>query len=271
MTVSLSSIRPSDAAVAADRERRRAQRRRCGPSPRCSSAGTGPSSSAAIASTAPFRTSVAVGRPDAAGAGLGAERDLLGDRRGEGREARPRRRCRRAPELGRAARGRARRSSGPPGVSSRIEATQRGRDGSASATPGAARDRRREPVAVGDRAGLVEQDHVDVARRLDRAAAHGQDVEPRDAVHAGDADRRQEAADRGRDQADEQRDQRDGVDGRARRSAPNGRSVTVAIRKTIVRPGEQDRQRDLVRRALALGALDEGDHPVEERLARDRR
>ncbi len=32
--------------------------------------------------------------------------------------------------------------------------------------------------------------------------------------------------------------------------------------------GEQDRQRDLVRRPLALGAFDEGDHPVEECLAR---
>ena len=32
--------------------------------------------------------------------------------------------------------------------------------------------------------------------------------------------------------------------------------------------GQQDRQGDLVGRALALGALDERDHPVEERLAR---
>ena len=32
--------------------------------------------------------------------------------------------------------------------------------------------------------------------------------------------------------------------------------------------GEQDRQRDLVRRLLPVGALDERDHPVEERLAR---
>ncbi len=39
------------------------------------------------------------------------------------------------------------------------------------------------------------------------------------------------------------------------------------MRKMIVRPGEQDRQRDLVRRPLSLGALDEGDHPVEEGLA----
>ena len=36
----------------------------------------------------------------------------------------------------------------------------------------------------------------------------------------------------------------------------------------IVRPGEQDRQGDLVRRLLAVGAFDEGDHAVEERLAR---
>ncbi len=33
-------------------------------------------------------------------------------------------------------------------------------------------------------------------------------------------------------------------------------------------PGEQDRQRDLVRGLLPVGALDERDHPVEERLAR---
>ena len=32
--------------------------------------------------------------------------------------------------------------------------------------------------------------------------------------------------------------------------------------------GQQDRERDLVRRLLALGALDQGDHAVEEGLAR---
>ena len=36
-------------------------------------------------------------------------------------------------------------------------------------------------------------------------------------------------------------------------------------------PGEQDVERDLVRRLLPLGALDQRDHPVEERLARVRR
>ena len=49
---------------------------------------------------------------------------------------------------------------------------------------------------------------------------------------------------------------------------PNGRRVTVDEQEDDGQAGEQDRQGDLVRRALALGALDEGDHPVEERLAR---
>ena len=46
------------------------------------------------------------------------------------------------------------------------------------------------PVAQRDRAGLVEQQRVDVARRLDRPARHRQHVEAYQAVHAGDADRR---------------------------------------------------------------------------------
>ena len=48
---------------------------------------------------------------------------------------------------------------------------------------------------------------------------------------------------------------------------PNGRSVATTIMKISVRPGQQDVQRDLVRRLAPLGALDERDHPVEERLA----
>ncbi len=49
----------------------------------------------------------------------------------------------------------------------------------------------RLPVADGDRAGLVEQQHIDVARRLDRAARLGEDVEADETVHARDADRRE--------------------------------------------------------------------------------
>ena len=43
-------------------------------------------------------------------------------------------------------------------------------------------------VAERDRAGLVEQQHVDVARRLDRAARQGEHVAAHQPVHAGDAD-----------------------------------------------------------------------------------
>ena len=76
-------------------------------------------------------------------------------------------------------------------------------------------ERRRLAVAERDRAGLVEQQHVDVARRLDRAARHRDDVGLDHAVHAGDADRREQAADRRRDQADEQRDEHGHRDRRA--------------------------------------------------------
>ena len=48
---------------------------------------------------------------------------------------------------------------------------------------------------------------------------------------------------------------------------PNGRSVATTIMKISVSAGEQDVQRDLVRRLAPLGALDERDHPVKERVA----
>ena len=62
-------------------------------------------------------------------------------------------------------------------------------------------------VAERDRAGLVEQEHVDVAGRLDRAARHREHVALHEPVHPGDADRREQRADRRRDQRDEQGDQ----------------------------------------------------------------
>ncbi len=65
----------------------------------------------------------------------------------------------------------------------------------------------RLPVAVGDGAGLVEQQHVDVAGRLDRTAGHGEHVAADEPVHARDADRAKQGADRRRDQADQQGDE----------------------------------------------------------------
>ena len=43
-------------------------------------------------------------------------------------------------------------------------------------------------VAQGDRAGLVEEQDVDVARGLDRATREREDVAAHEPVHAGDAD-----------------------------------------------------------------------------------
>ena len=259
-----------DAAVAADRQRRRARRRRARRSRlRMLGRQAAPSRSRRDGVDGALEDqSSPSARSDAAGAGLGAERDVLGDRSpqrpvagvvvGAGRGA----------ELGQALAGQLddRASLGRLVV----RPTRRGPPSSslrAPCTPGAAVMRGRQPVAEGDRAGLVEQDHVDVAGRLDGAAAHRQHVEAGDPVHAGDADGRQQAADRRRDEAHEQGHEGHRVDGRARVLRRTAAGSTIASRKTIVRPASRIDERDLVGRALALRALDEGDHPVEERLA----
>ena len=126
---------------------------------------------------------------------------------------------------------------------------------------------RRLPVPERDRAGLVEQQHVDVAGRLDGAARHREHVPLHEPIHPGDPDRRQQGADRRGDQRHEERDQhglgelRAGVDPvRAQRHDGGDEGDRQA--------GEEDVEGDLVRRLAPLGALDERDHPVEERLAR---
>lgn len=56
-------------------------------------------------------------------------------------------------------------------------------------------------IAEGDGAGLVEQQHVNVARGLDEHdLGEGQDVAPDQPVHTGDPDCRQQGTDRGRDE-----------------------------------------------------------------------
>ena len=62
-------------------------------------------------------------------------------------------------------------------------------------------------VADRDRPGLVEQQHVDVARGLDRPPRERQDVAAHEPVHTGDADRRKERSDRRGDECYQQRDQ----------------------------------------------------------------
>ncbi len=121
-------------------------------------------------------------------------------------------------------------------------------------------------VAERDRAGLVEQQGVDVARRLDRPAGHREHVEANEPVHAGDADRREQPADGGRDQGHEQRDEHEHAErapGIGREAGNGGDGEDEDDRHA----GEQDVERDLVRRLLPLRALDQRDHPVEERRA----
>ena len=148
------------------------------------------------------------------------------------------------------------------------QAGQPGRRGQLRHRHAGRRDQRGGPaVAEGDRAGLVEQQGVDVARGLDGPAGRGEHVALHEPVHPGDADGRQQRADRRRDEADQQRGEhhqrllRAGVAGH-RLQRDDGEQEDDRQR------GQQDRQRDLVGRLLPLRALDQGDHPVDERLAR---
>ncbi len=138
---------------------------------------------------------------------------------------------------------------------------------------GGGNEQRGLPIAERDRAGLVEQQHVDVARGLDGAARGRDHVGLHHAAHAGHADRRQQRADGRRDQADEQRDERgdrddvahlDRLDAEHReRQQGRGREQQHHGQRD-----QQDRQRDLVGGAAALGAFDHRDHAVEEGFAR---
>ena len=132
--------------------------------------------------------------------------------------------------------------------------------------PGSGMNSRRLPVAERDRAGLVEQQRVHVAGGFDRAARHRQHVVLHQAVHAGDADRRQQPADRRRDQAHQQRHQHEQ---RLRRARVDRERLQRdhGDQEDDRQPRQQDVERDLVRRLLPLGAFDQRDHPVEERLA----
>ena len=114
---------------------------------------------------------------------------------------------RRRARAGRTSPSRARRCCGPRASRRRARRAARHRPASSSRHAGRGQERRRLAVAERDRAGLVEQQHVDVAGRLDRAARHGDHVRLDHPVHAGDADRREQPADRRRDEADEQRDE----------------------------------------------------------------
>jgi hypothetical protein len=97
----------------------------------------------------------------------------------------------------------ARRSSGPPAFRRRSKPVARRRPIGFSHA-GRWIELRRLAIAQRDRAGFVEQQNVHVAGSLDRPAGHGDHVALDHAVHARDADGRQQAADGGGNQADQQ-------------------------------------------------------------------
>ena len=154
----------------------------------------------------------------------------------------------------------------PSGVSSGSDGELRGLGQLAVAHARDGQEARGLAVAERDRAGLVEQQHRDVAGGLDRAARRGEHVAAHEAVHAGDADGREQRADRRRDERDEERGQHGERDARAGQ-VRHRHERRAHDEEDQAHAREQDRERDLVGRALALGALDERDHAVEERLA----
>ena len=103
----------------------------------------------------------------------------------------------------------------PSGVSSAKRGELRRLRELALGDPARRQERGRLAVAERDRAGLVEEEHVHVARRLDRPARGRDHVRLDHAVHAGDADRGEQPADGRRDEAHEQRDEDGEPDGRA--------------------------------------------------------
>ena len=114
----------------------------------------------------------------------------------------------------------------------------------------------RHAVAERDGAGLVEEQRVHVARRLHRAAAHGEHVLAQEPVHAGDADGGEQAADGGGDEAHQERHDRGGGERHAR--VERQRHQRHAGEEEDQRQAdEQDVQRDLVGRLLPRRALDE--------------
>ena len=151
----------------------------------------------------------------------------------------------------------------PSGVSSARLSKQRRFGRLVLADAGHGDDFRRQTVAEGDGAGLVEQEGIDIARRLNGAPRHGKHVEFQQPVHAGDADGGQQPADGGRNERDEQRDKHgDGkIGSRIGAEALQGHN---GDQEDDGHAGEQDAERDLVGRLLPLGAFDERNHAIEE-------
>jgi hypothetical protein len=141
---------------------------------------------------------------------------------------------------------------------SRSRVTRRGRNEVAGLT-----------VAERDRAGLVEQQDIDVAGRLHRAARGREHIALEQPVHAGDADGAEQSADGRWYQANQQRDEGREGEGNVRVQAERleGHDDEQENHRQC---GEQEGERDFVRRLLPGRALDHRNHAINERTARFR-
>src|SRR5262249_48018755 len=119
------------------------------------------------------------------------------------------------------------------------------------------------PVAQGNGAGLIEQQSVDVARRLDGTARHCQNVKAHQPIHAGNADRRQQGADGGGNDGHEQGNQHDD-----RNLAAGVAGVTRQGRggeyEDNGKPSQQNVEGNFIGGPLPLRPLDQADHAVEK-------
>ena len=122
-------------------------------------------------------------------------------------------------------------------------------------------------AAERDRAGLVEQQRLHVARRFHRLPGHGEHVETHRAVDPGDADGREQRADGRGDEGDQKRDQIGDIDARVQ-ILGHRRHRRHDNDEDQSEDGKQDGECHLVRRLLPLGTFDQMDHAVEEALAR---
>src|SRR5699024_4401980 len=112
-----------------------------------------------------------------------------------------------------------------------------------------------------------EQERIDVAGRFDHLTRFGNDIGTQRTVHSRNADGREQPADSSRYEADEQRYESGHRDvgthvirERFQRSANDDEHDGKA--------GQQDGERDFVRRLLTRGTFHEGYHPVEETFPR---
>ncbi|MCY1399008.1 hypothetical protein D9M71_140560 [compost metagenome] len=121
-------------------------------------------------------------------------------------------------------------------------------------------------VAEGDGAGLVQHQYVHIPRRFHRPPGLGDHIQAHQAVHAGDADGRQQAADGGGDQRHQQRHQEHQRQ-RAIGEMREGLQRHHHQQKDQGQADQQDIQGDFVGSLLPFGTFDQGDHAVQGRLA----